>query len=579
MHPPTVPTPRAPRLLVAIALAVYFLLAATTVRDVGVVGEVAVGWLSGPPPTIVIDLDTLATTDEGASDWPLLAASQSRPIERIKLGDQHLPLAINSYTGGLPDWPSRAVHAVTGSPFAVQALHIGFGALLILLVARGTERFAGPSAAGAVALVLATRWDFLFSRAVLGGTEVVLVGATLAALWGLWSRRWGTGQWGGVILAIAVGAGLHAKLTFVVIAAALAVSALLSRWDRPQMGPPQPPRAGLAALALSLPLVPLIVAQIHQRTFPASPRIRSHDHIDLQWGRVVGALTGQQAPTRESLSNITAWLGEPLSFFRGAYGVEELPEASWGWVSLGWGIAFVGAALAWVRRHPTPRDALLRFTSLFLLLSIGALLVVARDLHHLATMSAVTALVAGLSADQLAGTRFPPRSRRRSAAAAILVLPWLITGAESLRATDAVVRQIATPTFRRDGQSALAAMLDTHDVERLWVCDYESMGALETAIAARGATIEVIHAWGAASRRVGDADLRKTFTADLLGAASGDHLLTVHASAPMIYNLRTRERHLEAAALTAGVALREVARLPEEQATLYEVKPQSAARP
>ena len=555
------------------------MLATTTVRDVGVVGEVAVGWMAGPPPQILIELDDLTTTEDGAADWPLLAASQTRPIERIDIEGGHLPLAINSYTGGLPDWPSRIVHAVTGSVAAVQALHIGLGGVLILLVARFTERFAGPAAAGAVALVLATRWDFLFYRAVLGGTEIVLVGATLAALWGLWSRRWGTGRWGVVVLAVAVGAGLHAKLTFVVVAVALAVSALLSRWDRPQMGPPQAPRLGLAALGLTLPLVPLVLAQVHQRTFPPSPRIRSHDHLELQWDRVVGALTGQQAPTRESLGNITAWLGEPLSFFQRAYGVEVLPEVSWGWVALGWGIALIGAALAWFRRHPTPRDALLRFTSLFLLVAVGGLLVVARDLHHLATMSVVTALVAGLSADQLAGTRFPPKSRRRSAAAAILVLPWLATGAASLLATDAVVAQVETPTFRRDGQSALAAMVDEHHVKRLWVCDYEAMGALESGIAARGASTEIIHAWGAASRRADDASLRETFTADLLRAAAGDHLLTVNASAPMIYNLRTRGRHLTAAAEAAGVALRVVARLPEQQATLYEVMPQSAARP
>jgi hypothetical protein len=256
-----------------------------------------------------------------------------------------------------------------------------------------------------------------------------------------------------------------------------------------------------------------------------------------------------------------------------AYSVSDLPEPSWLWVSLGWFIALLGVALAWLHRHPTPRDALLRFASLFLLLGVGGLLVVARDLHHLASMSVVTALVAGLAADQIAGTRFPPRSRRRSAAAAVLVLPWIVSGTATLVATDTVVQQVETPTFRRDGQAALARLLVDHDVKTVWVCDYEAMGALELSIRQLGAQIDVVHAWGAASRRAEEADMRERFTVDLLAAAAGDHLLTVTASAPMIYNLRTRGRHLAEASQAAGVTLLVVDELPGGQATLYQVQP------
>ena len=158
-------------------------------------------------------------------------------------------------------------------------------------------------------------------------------------------------------------------------------------------------------------------------------------------------------------------------------------------------------------------------------------------------------------------------------AAAVLVLPWVLSGTAALQATDSVVAQIETPTFRRDGQAELAHLLVDHGVERVWVCDYEAMGALEYGLRQLDASVDIVHVWGAASRRAHEEGMRTRFTAELLQAAAGDHLLTVKASAPMIYNLRTRGRHLTEAARAAGVALSVVAELPGAQATLYRVEP------
>ena len=349
------------------------------------------------------------------------------------------------------------------------------------------------------------------------------------------------------------------------------------------MGPPRPTHRGWTLLAVLGPAVPLLVANLHQAQVPG-PRLRSHDHLGLQLDRVRAALEGDAAPTRESLGNITAWLADPLGFLGRAYGVDDLPEPPLALALVGWGVVACALVRVWHRPHPTPRDALLRFSGIVMVLGVGGALLVARDLHHLATYSVVVALVVGLSADQLAGTLFPPRSRRRAATAVLLVLPWLATGTAQLVQTDRVVEAIPVPTFRRDGQAQLAEMIAAAEVETLWVCDYESMGAIELALQARAphSHARVIHAWGAASRRARDAALRSTFTPDLLGSAVGAHLLVVQASAPMIYNLRARGRALDDAAEQAGVRLEEVGRLEDGSARLYAVTradPQRAASP
>ena len=317
-------------------------------------------------------------------------------------------------------------------------------------------------------------------------------------IWALWVRRWRGSPRGLLGIALAVGIGLHAKLTFVIVAGAVALSAVLLRHDRPPMGPPSGSSMPRALGALLLPLAPLVLANLHQTQIPP-PHIRSHDQPGLQLERVLGALQGQATPARESLTNIVAWIGDPLGFLGRTYGVDALSSPPWLLIGLGWSVTLLGIAMVWRQRHPTPREALLRLCSIILVTGISGLLFVARDLHHLAVMSVVVAMVVGLAADQIAGRWAPPRSSRRTLAALILVSPWLVSGVMQLQRTDAVVAQIDVPTFTRDGQAALAELLVRADSEQVWVADYETMGALELAL--EGSLVEVVHGWGAASLR------------------------------------------------------------------------------
>lgn len=551
----------APRSLLA-AAATYLALAALTVRGVGVVGEVAIGWALGRPPRVLVGVNPLvwaagdAAASAGARLGPFVA-NQVRPVEHLA-GPLPLPLAINGYTGGLPDWPARLLYAATGSVGAVTALHVLLGLGVLVAVHRFLRVHAGALAAGLAAAVLAADWSFVFYKKVLGGTEIALQAAVVLALWAAWELRTTGGERGRWRLGLAVGLGLGAKITFGLSLVALALAALLTRGDRPELGPlPRRSWWGPALLAAAL-VAPLAAADLHHLlAVPAEPHVRSHDFAPVQWRRVLTALSGGPTPVREGWGNLLAWLGDPLAFFGRAYGAS--PAAGWTPFRVA-GLAGVAAATlaGWRDRGVLSGGGLLRLAAVFLLLQVALLLGVARDLHHLAQASPTLAAVAGLSLARLARRL----GRRGPWVAAALALSLAADGAWQLARTDATVATIRVPTFTRDGQAALRRMLEDAGVRRLAVCDYESYGLLEVI----APEVEAVHGWGAASRRRGGV------LPALLELARGGHFLVVRASAPMIYNLAPDPPTLARAAAALGLRVREAGRLPDGAAVLYAVE-------
>jgi len=562
---------RAPRSLL-VALVLYLALAATTVRAVGVVGEVDLSWALGRPPAALVQLDPPlwadgATPPTAGSRLGPLVASQVRPVEGLRLGPVALPLAVNSYTGGLADWPARAVWLLTGSRRAVIALHVALGAVLLVLLHRFL-RFRGTDVAAAVAaLVLASDWSFLFYRKVLGGTEILLLAAGLLCLWALWSRRWSGGRHGLLALGVGIGLGFQAKLTFSLSLVALLATALLMRWDKPQLSAPRRGGALDGLLAAVLLTSPLWIAALHHG-LALPEHVPSHDFPATQGRRVLSALSGGPGPAREGLANLWFYLARPLAFFGPAYGVTELPGPS-PWRLSGCLLVLAGVGLGWKDRHPTPQDALLRFTSVYLLLQLGLLWLVARDLHHMAQATPTFAIVAGLALDRLAGVATPPRSPRRALVALLLSLPLVIGGISALARTDEVVRRVPVPTFPERGQADLVSLLRGAGVRRLVLADYESYGMLELLVP----EIRVEHAWPAVARQ-GPGALPQ-----VLERAQGAWFLELHASQPMGYNLRPSARQLQAAADQAGLVLTRVGALPGDAAVLYRVDRADGLRP
>ena len=115
------------------ALGVYVVLAALSAREVGLVGEVAIGWALPHPPTVLVQIDPPVSSDTGAG-W--LRAARTRPVERAVLGPIEVPLAINAYTGGAADWPARVARALTGHVTAGLVTNLALGGLLLTLAHR-----------------------------------------------------------------------------------------------------------------------------------------------------------------------------------------------------------------------------------------------------------------------------------------------------------------------------------------------------------------------------------------------------------------------------------------------------------
>ena len=539
------------------------MLAVLTARQLGVVGEVAIAWSMDEAPAVLIETSPPlwadgATPPTAGHTAGVLVASQVRPIERLMLGEFSLPVAVNTYTGGPPDWPARLLFAATGSVSAVLVLHVLLGGLLIVFVHRFLRLHGTDVAAAVAALMLASDWRFLFYRRALGGTEIVLQAATILILWALWSRRWTGARHGLTALGIGVGLGLMAKLTFVLPLAGLLVAALLTRRDRARPQPLTSDRLHRPLIAVVLLTSPLWVTAIHHGMLPAEPHIRSHDFPDLQWQRVLSALSGERSPVRESMANLMHWAGDPLAFFPAAYGSALTPRLSL-WRVIGWLVVLAGVVIGWWNRHPTPHAALLRFMSVLVPLQVAALWLVARDLHHLVVTAPMVAILTGLSISTLTSTVSPPRSAARAGIAFVLALPWLIVGIQDARRTDLALSTVPVVTFTEPGQQDLIALLRESGVQRLGACDYELYGILET----RAPDIEVVHGWGAASRERGEA------LPGLLQQVAGGHYLVINASAPMIYNLRPSAGALSDAAAKVGLQVAEVGRI--EGAVLYEV--------
>ncbi len=516
-------------------LGLYFALAATSAREVGLVGEVAIGWGASAPPRVLTDLDPPAA--EAPRAWGPFVASQSRPMERLQFGSLEVPLAINSYTGGLADLPARVVSALAGWQ-AGAFVGVALGGLLLVLAARFVTIHVGELAGGLGALVLGSDWSFVFFKRVLSGTEVLLQAGALLTVWALWSRRWRGGVHGTFGIALGVAFGLCAKATFVPVVVAIALAALLTRRDRPAVSPPVAVRW---PLLLGLPLVglaPLILANLHATALPVAARVHSHDTLAMQFSR-----WSAPSAARESAGNLVAFFGDPNAFWSWALHADAVPELSVGRaVSLL--VVLWGSVLSWTDRRgaPSPGDALLRFLSVLCPLATGLLFLANHDLHHLAQASVFWGLWTALSAVRVAALAGRPRSLVRAVVGVGLCAPSVIAGVHQLGETDSVLATAPQSTFRESGQRALLDLLASAQVQRLVTSDYEVYGMVDI----RAPGIDLLHTWAAFSRKVHE-------PWRVLQIARGGHYLSLRATAPMIYNWSPTPEQVRAASLQAGV--------------------------
>ena len=526
------------RWLSALAALAFVPIAWFSFRDVGIVGEAAIAWTLRRPPQVAVDLAPLRWAD-GLADptaggaWGPLVASQVRPLERIHLLGIDVPLLVNGHTTALPDWPDALVYAASASLSLVRLGHLLVGVALILAAARLAARIGSPRAAVLVAVLLATDWAFGFYKAALGGTELLLqVAVLLGASVLVGAARCRT-------LAAAMALGLVAKLAFLPVGVAMAI-VYLATGRRPTRSDFV---LGLAAIALAA--LPYVIGAIHQSSLASEPHVVSHDFPSVQWDRVTRWIGGGHGGARESLAAVGSFFGNPLAFFGPAYGAST-PSPFSPIRLLGWIFVLRGAVAA---GRPV------RVLGAFLVLSALALLVVAREMHHLAMLTPVLALWAALSLDALA--------KESDFRAAVVATPLVVANVLALAGTGRVLATVHPPTFTTSDQAALVALLRDNGVQRVVVSDYASYGMLEVL----APEIEVQHVWAYTSWR-GTADLP-----NVLRFAAGGYFLVVESEAPLRYDLHPTLATLEEKARFGAVGVTRAAALPGDRAVLYRVDP------
>lgn len=523
------------------ALIIFAIMALTFHQEIGVVGEVAIGWTASPKA--FLDTEPMLWTDpvygtSSGNRWGPFTASHTRPIERF--GESGPPLAINQHTGGLSDWPAWLLNAI-GVPFnGIRYFYFAAGGALIVLTHRFTKIHGSREAAGLVAIVLAMDWGFVFYKSALGGTEILLQAALLLCLWGIWSRRWGGGRHGLWPISLGVGLGLQAKLTFIIPLISFGIVLTLLRWDKPHMKPPAP-RRWVGPFIVSLLLVgPLALTWTHHWSLERS--FSSHDFAALQLNRAVETAFGGETPVRERWVNIWYWLCEPLAFFDGAYGSAYSGESKY-LRTMGWVLCFIGAGSAWKQRQASKKEALLRFLTPFLSVSFLLTAWLARDMHHFAPLTPLLAIWIALSLEKLAALLTPTRSVKRVAACVLLVLPFLAAGTIDSTESPNVINRIETPTFSDHKQNQLVGILQSLQVRQLTTMDYEVYGMLEN----RLPKMDIQHAWP----MIREQQIKAL--PGILKAASGGHLISLRASSPMSYNLRPSRKEMRVASAKSGV--------------------------
>ena len=516
-------------------------------QGMGVSQETAWSWLGGTPTQL--DPST-ATTHV----WGPFQASTERPVETLNMGHFTLPVAINEFTGGIGTWPAHIAAFVGISHEASHGINLFLSCLLIALVHRFVKLRASPIAAHSAALFLATDWMTLFVRRAFGGTEILLSASCVLCLWALWSRRWGAGRHGITALALGASIGMAAQFTFAITIVALFTTALVMRWDKPDLKPPLPSRWLPIAMACIVPSVPMLIGLAHLSSAGLTADLVSYP-LSSQWDPSI---------PREDLASgvdmLKAWMGDGPSTLTTIWGAQSTD-----WFSplraVGWCIVILGTAAAWQDTDKTPRMALTRFCSILVPLQTGLIALLVAEPHHLAITAPGLAIWAGLATEVLFGHLAPPRSFRRMAVVFLGCLPWVVVNLRSAQASDSILETIKRPTVTASGQQQLIEMLDRNDATRVVTLDHDAVGLLDL-LTPRS---DFHHGWPRLARQ------NESTLLTLVSAAADNHLLTIAHPNRHGRELTPRELDLERAAEQAGVVLVAVDRLPDDAAVLYAV--------
>lgn len=267
-----VSTPRSVVVAALLSVALFLGLGAATGHRIAQSGDAASAWATAEPHRTVLCVErgpepafTVAaepTDDDRASVGAALTSTETRlgPLvvrdhtyrAVVDLGPFEIPWMKNEYTGAWAEWPAHLAWRATGRVGAGRAVHLLLGALVVLAAALLAGRLAGWPAAAVCGLLLATDpWFHVFKKH-LGGQEVMLQLLEVACVSLLCAVLVRGGRRRLLLAGLLVGLGLHTKLSFAAVAAALAlVAAALLPWRRLAAREGRWRRLGLGGLLLA----------------------------------------------------------------------------------------------------------------------------------------------------------------------------------------------------------------------------------------------------------------------------------------------------------------------------------------
>ncbi|MGC6510452.1 MAG: hypothetical protein ACON4U_18690 [Myxococcota bacterium] len=484
------------------ALLVCCLLSPILFSEIGIVGEVYIGAHAEQVPYVLEQTAPLEWSDRSNG---LIRAASTRPMLRIQFGDSWWPLMINTYTGGLADWPGRLFMKLGGKVQYARWFYSVWGGLSCIILFVMLQQHLRIRYAFWTALCVALAWDLALYRTTLAGTEQML-----QLVWALcllfWLRKEDGRIWG-----ILVCIGVFTKITF--------LFSLIPLW---LVMAYQNRQSALRWLSLGMLIgaIPLVALSLPNG-------IPSHDLLSMQFDRLFHAFQGKNTASREHWQNLYLWLISPQQFWAEHYHLAPVTLP----ILRNVGLLLLGISTVVCWRQDSPAISTVRQIASITIVQAFLLTWLAKDIHHLAPINISMAIWLGFLIAHLS----TQTARWAKIMKFSVLCIWPIGALQVLVQTPSLWSTLNSHGLSERTQTKICQLLDETQPSMVMTLDYDIYGVIES----RCPNHKVRHSWG----RI--AQVRQKAVRPSVEAINPTHLLIFLDSPNWIYNLSPKQHELE----------------------------------